>query len=390
MKLIKFLFLFSFLLLSLFYLTRSGFYEYDSYFALLAVCQPNSEHLENASFMPLEKIVYSFLPCNETILKLITLFLLAIDIGIIYLIGKLENKGLEVVLYSFLTPVLLFETLKFENQIFAIPLMLLGLYFNLKYLKSNKKTDAAIGVIFLLASLGFWGAGIYYLLLFSAFNFIYLIPTLILSFFYHVRIFASFLPRFDVQENFLAWGLLMITFYLVGKCGFATLGSWEYHLKKFEPPFKWITISLIIFGIINPKFFVLGIPLFALATAKFNADLDKKEKLKLLGSCIGVFIIWGATFSSLPIIQNPPYGYVHEAVNDAITLGKSTKKMLANDFEYGHLIWFYGGKTNNHSGPGDKLPDANSIILSRYDYNCSIVKTYDAPLFGQALRLYNC
>jgi len=387
----------SFFLPSMLYLGSSNFLGYDSYYFLAEVCGGNPIY-DAPSNAPLHDVVLSALPCNDFLLKLLLVVLLGLSMLIIYAIGEDYSKGWGkyTTLFAMVSPILIYNSFKFENDAFAFPIIYLATFFFLRHLREKQKTATTFlkvkkNYVYLFLTLAcltiatlFWGGSFYTLLFFSLFEPILFLITIPLLFVFGSPLFQSALPRFDVNENNPLQGMLSVLFF-IGQLVFPRTK------RVFNFPYFWLTMFFVVFGLINPKFMILALPLIGLALANaFNlASVDGKQKMLLVASiCIIGF--------SLPIGLGSlhPNSIEHEAVQDLVNLGVDENKVLFNDWSYGHMVYYYGGETNQRASPDRQLDVNNSfenvLVLTRHDLNCGLIKKYDAPSVIGALKLYRC
>ena len=364
------------------YLIRSGFVGADSYHYLTYLCQETSL-FEPSTQAPLVPTIFSILPCNEIILKIIIMAFFGLTLLAIYLIGEETKKGtgLLTILFTTLSPALLWISLKFENDFFAYPIMFLGVYFFLRHVnKKSKHKDLLISIFLLLFGAGIWPGTLYFILIFTILEPKLLLLTIPLLAYFQMQLIQPLLPRPEIREN-LIWDGLMLT-------GFFMFHWWGKKLPELHFYYLPITITFILIGIINPKFIILAIPFLSLTILKVYENSNESDKNVLIKISVFTAIIFSL---SIYAFQGPTQTE-HTAVQETIQYANQHDLNIANDWTYGHLIYYYGEITKQHSGPGDynlnQMP--NKAILSREDLNCVIVKQYTFPIQGNALRLYNC
>ena len=161
--------------------------------------------------------------------------------------------------------------------------------------------------------------------------------------------------------------------------------------KVFEFPHRKITLITIAFGLINPKFMVLALPFLGLGLAhaySIAKELGKQRMMLIATICIIGF--------SIPIGLGTlhPSQIEHNGIQDLIELSVIEDKNLFNDWGYGHMVFYYGAESNQYATYHRRLTvdmDFNdSIVLTRLDLDCDLVKQYDKPILTNSLKLYNC
>jgi len=374
----------AFLLPSILYLGSSNFLGYDSYYFLTQVCGGNPIY-DAPTNAPLHDLLLPYLPCNDFLLKLVLVTLFGMALLTIYAITRIRYKEHAHLgtLFALVSPILLYNAFKFENDAFAFPIMYASLYFFLKYLDSGKQKK-----IFLLPCLGllfvaslFWGASLYYLLIFTIFEPLLLLFTIPLLLLFFGSLFGGILPDFAVNENNPLQGVLAFLFFQI----FWLLPRTK---KVFDFDFKKLTIVLVGVGLLNPKFMVLAIPMLSLTLSKVYSMLDSNNKKKMVALSM-VLVVGFALPIGLGSLH--PSLIEHEAVKDLVEYSVDLNKPIGNDWSYGHLVYFYGGETYNHSTWQRKSSSfGNSVVLSRKDLNCGIIKEYPSnPLEGN-MKIYDC
>lgn len=376
---IALVFLLIFVLPSATYFLRDGFHGLDSYYFLTKVCNEDN-HYKNSDSYPLGNIVFDLLPCDESILKAILIFLYGLSLLAIYMIGEETFKGAGwiTILFTGITPILLYSSFKLENDAFGFPIMFFGIYFFLKYLNTKedkgviknkpKYSYLIISVLLILLATGFWGGALYYTLFFVLMEPLMLIIAVPVMLLFEIQLIKAVIPKLGIEESNPRGGLTFILLYMVPLVFF-----------KKKPDFRFwylpLTISLFILGSLNPKFFILGIPFFALALTKNFLNAAKGEKMFIAGWATILFCFFTLSVVSL----SSPTSLENEIATDLVDLSQQKDLPLANDWELGHLIWYYGGKTTQHSGGED--PEfqnyKNTIIATQQELpECETIKEY--------------
>lgn len=394
---IIFVFLLIFALPSFTYFLRDGFHGLDSYYFLTKLCKEDN-HYTPALTHPLGNAVFELLPCDEFILKAILVFLYGLSVLAIYLIGEetFKGSGWITLLFSGITPIFLYSSFKLENDAFGFPIMFFGVYFFLKYLNTKedkgvikikpKYSYLIISIFLILLATGFWGAALYYTIFFVIMEPLMLIIALPVMLLFGLQLIEAITPKLDIEESTPRGGLAFILLYMVPLVFF-----------KAKPDFRFwylpLTIVLFIIGSLNPKFFILGIPFFALALTKNFLNATKNEKIFITGWAIILFCFYTLSIVSL----SSPTDMETQIASDLVYLSQEKDLEIKNDWELGHLVWFYGGKTKHHGGGKD--PDfrneKNKLIATQQQLpNCEIIKEYQQRKIFFQLRpnyfIYEC
>jgi len=388
-KKIVFVILISFFLPSFLYFVTPNFLGYDSYYFLSEICGGNPIYTPD-QYAPLINPILYALPCNELLLKLVLVCLFGCSLLTIYYTIALcyPKQGHWGILFACVSPILLYNSFKFENDAFGFPIMFISLYFFLKYLKNFKKNklDLVFSIGLLLLSTLMWGGSIYYL-----YYFVLLEPLLIPLTIIPIIIIPTFLPslitnvlpNFQVNESNPLMGMLSILFYEV----FLIFPKTR---KVFDFPFRKLTIITLIVGLINPKLMVLAIPLIAIVLVNALSLVTPETKKKML--TIAVMMNIGF---ALPIgLQSlHPTQIEHNAVQELLQLSQDMNKNYVNDWGYGHMVFYYRGSTQNHSTINNKLTEHyydGNLVLTRKEFDCPILKPYSSNIGEGELKIYNC
>ena len=363
---------------------RTGFLGYDSYYFLKEVCGGNPIFLPNIN--PLSDILISVLPCNELLLKVILVLFFWASLLTIYAIGSLFGKkeGVLLVIFAGITPIIMNNAFKFENDSFAFPIMFLGVYFFLKYLlnKKQKKLELLTSVSLIGIATLFWGGAIYYFIPFALFEPLLLLIAIPILLLFGPTLVTQIIPRLQIAENHPVKGIINFMFYIV----FIMFGSGKKILDFYFPI---LTIFFILIGIINPKFMILGIPFYALAILKIYQSATPDNKKRILLLAITLNIAWSLTL--IFHTTSPSYPEII-ATKETVEYAQQNNLLIANDWQFGHLIIYHNGQTQQHSTYGDynlmEMP--NKAILSRQEINCQIIKQYDQHPIIPSLKLYKC
>jgi len=394
---IVFVFLLIFALPGFTYFLRDGFHGLDSYYFLTKVCREDN-HFTASPNSPLGNIVFDILPCDEFILKAILVFLYGLSVLAIYLIGEetWKGSGWITLLFTGITPIFLYSSFKLENDAFGFPIMFFGVYFFLKYLNSKKDKGVIksrpnysyliISVLLILLATGFWGGALYYILFFVLMEPLMLIIAIPVFILFAGQLIETIIPKLDIDESTPRGGLTFILLYMVPLVFF-----------KGKPDFRFwylpLTIVLFVVGALNPKFFILGIPFFALALTKNFLNATKGEKRFIAGWATILFLFYSLSVVAL----SSPTNMETEIASDLVYLAQEKDLRIANDWELGHLIWYYGGHTAQHSGGKDPdfANEKNRLIATQQVLeNCEKIEEYQQRKILFQLRpnyfIYEC
>lgn len=390
-----FLFLLA-LFLFTFYFLRQDIIGADSYFYLNQICKPNYVYSDVAKYEnalnnlitgnfsnlknnmpPLLGPTLKNLPCNFMYLKIILFSGFLLCLLSIALLGELFNKkeGWKAALFTFLSPLLAWEFLKFENDQLAIPLLFLSMYFFFKgsYAQNNNKKYLyqIIAVLIAFLAAGFWGGSLFIIIAYGFSSFIGLIFSVPILFFLGPQLFNSAAPVPGVYESipFIAiFYILPFTFFLL------------YGYRKVFLPQLFFLLFL---GFLNAKFIVLSIPLLCICTLNVYSDKIFNKKVKwwprikitMVLACI-VF----AVFFSLGISKQHPTTEQWTAIKQGLQISREQGKHFANDWDIGYWVHWLDGNASAWGGPQDINFNSldNAIVVTHSDTNqCQIIKSFE-------------
>jgi hypothetical protein len=354
-----------------FFFIRENVLGADAFYYAALTCK---QLAWNGSQLPLEQILFNLIPCNVWIYKII-LFINALFfcVSLYYLFKacgvKDWSKGiLFVITLSFIA----FALMQLENDFFALPFMILALSQVIqipKWKPCLKDKHFLLTCLYLFIAAGFWGGAIYFLMLFIAFNCVFLIPSIILLALFEWKPLFLLLPNVLIQENQVALG-----FFLLGYLVFTLFWYKRYGLKWFI-----LTVITIAIATLNAKFWVLAVPFVAVNFIQWFEQT--KPLIKSSVVFLSIFMLIALNFQ---VLQQYPTNEDIKAIKQSIQISP----YLNNDFGLGYLIIYEKGHTNNY-GVFQKDLNANKAkgyILTIYDLNCSKINLNNESSY----KLFNC
>ena len=327
---------------------RFSLFGYDSYATALCV---RDSICSGLNYQPGALVLFGLMPFNLLVFKIIMFLCLFVSVLVLWkLVNALFDERtawLSILVLFASTPFMLFEFGKFENEIFAFPLILFGIY-----LLFIKKWYFFVPFV---ASLVFWLWPGYILLNFFS------SPVLELQFFS------------GVQTLFFGF-VFLILFFLVkdrwvlffGGC-FLGVGLLSSHLTIF-------LIPLIVIGIGN---------CIRLLSSK---GYDTKN---LILPCVILILCFNIAFF-LAVPTNNEW----VLVDKSITLSKDTNFPLYNDWSFGHWLRFQGQDTNFRSGGNDpnyfelEKPFIALTDKNLYGAGCNHTENFD--LLTRSVIIWRC
>lgn len=340
------------------YLSRPELTAADGYYFLQGVCKSEYE----IKTLPLHYIALSVLPCNIIAIKLFLFALCFLSVVIIACMGTLinEKQGWKAGLLAFLSPLLVFEFAKFENDQFAFPLLFLSAYFLLKSFQSDTRKkqllNQGIAGTLILIACGFWAGGLYYVIVFGLTTLLFFAGSIALLALYGKRLFIELVGLGGVDETLQGVSL----FYLFG----LILGYLNIPKNIFVP-----LVFLTFISLVNFKFTILAVPFACLATLQFFLSLPQRYQNILLYLSVFLAIGWG-----MNLLIQPPFPHHWEAVNYAVE--QADGNVIQNDWSYGYWIEHAGGIPSSRSSPLQQGRHGYGVVLTQKPLNEDFFRNY--------------
>ena len=247
---------------------------------------------------PLSMWLFSILPSNILILKLITFAVFFITMLIFCKTAENYSKKLWwLCLVLFLSSIMFMQVFyTLEDDLFAFPFIALSFYFISKHHQHPNTKWIIFSILALAVACGFWKFSIYFVFLFlfwTRFNKYYIILSILLLPFITYWI-NSFIPSFAVIENtpgIALYGLFTGCMFLLF---FKKINK---DVRVFMPTIWFATIIMIL----NTKFLFLAVPVFILVFIQTYEKLSIPLKLIVVLSIVALFIAGLLTnLSSIP------------------------------------------------------------------------------------------
>lgn len=338
----------------------------DSYYFLNCVF---GNHTDNVEIGFLARPFFDLLPANIIIIRLIMLLFALLTIFIFMKCSEQYNPktswlaGVLFLCGAFVTK-FLFE---FEDDLFALPFIMLAMYFIIKYQSTKETKYIWYSLPFLGVAIGIWKFAIFYFLLFlfmSNFHKIYIfltmgiipfIPTLI------NYIFAGF--NYQVAEYTPGLYLLGISIFLL------------FGMKK-ECRIKENWLAIIFFSILsalNSKLAIVLFPLLVFNIVSFIKNYSKPQKYLLFLFGLAYFVVLCASFVN---------AYPNQDIKDLISVAQLEQinnyqtKEIKPYWGFGHFYTFHTKKkVKNYKSyaPTEK----NGIIITHINdksvFDCKLL-----------------
>ena len=349
---------------------------FDSYAFLTQACG----QFEVIGTPLIANAILTTIPCNIIAIKGVLFLLFFATLLGIGSLGELfhKEKGWLAALFSFLSPILLFEATKFENDQFATPILIWATYFFYKARITKQKKYDLICLSLLIIASQIWQGTIYFLLAFAISSFIIAIPGILATILYFQKLISSTLPSNLVTETQPIAGLAMLWGL---SFGFSLLPLMMYPqaaifllLMVLQIKFAWFIAPLLSVGILlfytNQK----------LANYKIKThNIGQVVQGSLLTIAIAGVVVWGFALSG-----HPPHSYTWEAVEYAIDQSPNGK--VFNDWDLGYFIIHKDGTPSQYGG-GRQYAFSKGIVITKKEQpseNCQLLKQFNK------LLVYDC
>lgn len=325
----------------------------DSYAFLSQTCgRPVLSDLGSGFF---KEFVLPLFPCNIFLIKLVLFGLYFVSILSVWgfareLVG--EGKGFRVAFVSAtLSPLLFFEAMKFENDIFGWCLCFLSFWVISVSLRPNLAKKVRLPLLFVACCLLFLASIAYIPSILGGIALVFLAPLLLVPIGLLIWLFLSTgigylgnsLVRAGlVSEEMLGFGVpwiaLMLPFILDIP-------------KKLRLP----AIFLLIMGFVKAKFMLFAVPFLAFGVVE--AD-EKFRHHRWWPNLFVVGFVFVCVFSFMAFYTAPnTQDFVQ--INEAIKLSQDLNVPLYNDWSIGWWVYYLGYPTTYRGGYPN--PDWNNL-----------------------------
>ena len=256
----------------------------------------------------LADFVTKAIPCNIYAIKgtLFLLFLASL-LGIAHL-GELfhKEKGWLAAVFSFLSPGFFFEFTKFENDQFAIPILVWAAYFFFKARQTKDKRFDLVSITLILLAAGFWNGSIYWLIGLGTTSLLLGIPALAAIFWFRNELVSNTMPK-NVLESMPVIGLAMI-------------GGLAFGFSLLPVQMYPVTLIFFLLMLLQAKFAWFVVPFLSVGVLMLytNERIERFQagrfgKGVLISLAFFLVVAWGFSVQG-----HPPHPYQWEAVEFAI------------------------------------------------------------------------
>lgn len=344
----------------------------DSYYYLNYIFYDVPLHVSTSSFVT--DFVFGLFPANLLTIKLVMLGLTILSLIIFYETVEFIKKGKGLLASSFLLSAFWFSWifLKFENDLIALPFVLLSLYFIVRftYKQTAKQEwldeDIVLSLFFLFIAVIIWQYAV-----------LFIIAYLIITkghkmYWFAFALFLPFLPKllrylftfsFKISENAPIKGLLIL-------CFFSFLYFKDIRLKETFP----VVIIFTVLTAINYKVIHILIPILFLSFTNLHLKANKQIKFAIL------FIL--VLFFSIAIYQNLityPTNQDYELITIGVSTAKELNKEIYFQWSVGYFaIWHKLDAIHFGTVPNEEVLYDNKIIVSfvgdKKIENCKLIQ----------------
>lgn len=265
-----------------------------------------------------------------------------------------------------LSPLLLIEALKFENDVFAYPFLIAGLYFFYKWARGEGSwLNIIAGFIAMGLGTVIWKGGLLYIFGITLPFSLGVIPILVYLFPFALIITQLF-PNLGVSEG-LPFMILGVMLLITG-------------ILSLKQGTKMLTYWFLIMGILQNKFLVHVTPFLALG---LEDRLVKKFGSVPLWLFFIPFVYW------IVIFTMPPTADQWEMVEAGIE-AQTPELPLITDWDYGYWAIYLGADVPYYGWiPLEQDFNRNGIMLTREVLDCPRICVKEDCL-GEPIKLFKC
>jgi hypothetical protein len=348
------------------YFVRPDLIGTDGYLYLLHVCHRDGFVLNNPANSLVVSFLYSFIPCNVFVVKLLLFVVSFVSSLLLYKIAELYvgKDAVWSVFFCFgFSQLFFFSTVYFEPQQFALPFLFASLYFYLKGKQQDSLLFKFVSLGWLLLAGLIWKGSIVLLFAYG----IAFLPALAISFavlaWQGAASLVVLLPNLVVLENFP----------LIGVCSlFLLLPGFKY-CNNYKKELALLTII----ALLDSKFAYLLVPFLCIGATQFFQTLNNKQKTFLFSFAIILFLL---TIPKVFLAQ--PTEDDWKAIDCAVANSKAYSTSLQNDWDYGYWIawaWVNTIPSSYAGGEYDNLEHKGILITQFYKFlskDCNVLRTF--------------
>jgi len=332
-------------------------------FAVYGIARPDIDGFDGYAFLNqacggkaiegqpiLADITLKAMPCSIPAIKGVLFALFALTLLGIASLGSLfhEQKGWLAAAFSFLSPALVFEAVKFENDQFATPLIIWALYFFYKARQTKDYRLDFAALALLVAAAGFWYGAVYVLLAFALTSITLIVPGIAAMAIYNGKLIGNLIPNANVVEAMPGTGLAMMAglvfaFNSIPKAMIPQAAVF-FVLAALQIKFAWLIIP------------ILSVAMAILYASKQHRLVEQAKPVFFTMSLLLV-VAWGFALTG-----HPPHLHQWQAVEYAIE--KSPDGFVWSDWDYGYWVEYKGG-TASQAGGGRQYEHGSGIVLTR-------------------------
>lgn len=297
----------------------------DSYAAWLAI---RNAEFNLLSYQPLAIEIYKVLPDSLIVFKVIMFLCLFVSLLGFYFIARkfFKDKALYIIfLLVSLGPLLIFEFAKFENELFAWPFMIWGMF----WLSCKTPKLFVLGMVCLIISTQFWFWPGYFaqFLGLTSYHFLNFGSTV-----FEQQLFSGVLPMFFL--------LFFVPFIFLRR------NKWFLLLAG---------LFLIIF-LFQSKLWVFFYVFLVFGIGQLLELLEERNINYNFLIVLGFILLIGFQFS---VISQVPTQNDWEIVDKTIEYGEYYNRAIQNDWSVGYWLKIRGQETKSYGG--GRNPDYNEL-----------------------------
>ena len=337
----------------------------DAYFFFSQVCK-KTEFSEFFSQPIGAQIVFSLMPCSFFAAKLLLFACLFAGVLGIAFLGKVfdEKNGWRAGLFAFLSPLLVFEFAKFENDALAFPFLFWAAYFFYSSGLKNKFIACVLGGIALL----FWYPSLLFLVG------LFLGSAIVLPFFFAllIKIEAVLSFLFDSCNVLEMQSLKGVLYFFLLSAGY--LGALNSGLLLQ-------TLFFTVLAVLRFKLAFLTVPFLAVGLSCFFLNARNRVQCRRKAFVSGFFAVLGLGLAlcwGVCLLFQPPFESDWQAIDFALEQASLCGLPLKNHWDFGYWVGFKGVFPSAYAGVGAVQDYNGSIVLtsSASSLPCTLLKDF--------------
>jgi hypothetical protein len=340
----------------------------DSYYYINYIFHSTPLHVHNIA----QEVLFNLFPANLVIIKLVMLLVTISCAFIFYEIVEFIKKGKGFLASAFLLTFFWFSWIfiKFENDLFGFPFVLLSLYFLIKFVYSEHKKkwfdwNIMLSLFFLFIAVLIWNFAIYFLFAFlfiSKYHRLYLASSIFTFTLFSTQIISRLMPHLAISENQPIKGLIVLMFLAF------------LYLKDIRLQETWVAVLVFTaLTFVNAKMIYITVPILLLSFVNININTSNKVKNAMI-----FFVLLFLCINLYQNITTYPTTKDYELISIAQIESIKQDKEIYYQWSVGYFaIWLGYDAIHYGTVPREDVSYENKIILTikneKKIRNCKII-----------------